>query len=417
MVTIIIPTLNRGHLIGYAIESVLSQDSANWKLIIIDNSSNDSTSDVCNRYQELHENITFHHFEKLVPIHENWERGLQFVETDYFITLSDDDHLASTFVSDVTSQLSQAKPDILLVNRATYAPQDDNSLIKHKLILNHAHLYSNKPENICGKDIWLPYLTCEVVKPKPYLSLHPSMFVYSSHYVKQLCAQFGGFYKPAAPDYYASIIASLNTDSIVFINKPLVSIGGLMRAPYCFANNKFKWFGMIFDPKIYEKSPQELNSLVSTMKLFDNYPYFMPGILKQSLMTISDIDSHSSHKAQILKDSLVKYQFQIINKLFIECINSHDECRHHGDANDPFIASISSLWAQKETTNIKSLAIKTIIGLIKPLTQYYYFSLVLSIIHNLISDTKWIPLRHPSPRYAAKTLSKFVMSNELSRIK
>jgi glycosyltransferase involved in cell wall biosynthesis len=403
-------------LIGYAIESVLSQDSANWKLVIIDNCSNDTTSDVCNRYQEIYENITFHHFDELVPIHQNWERGLQFVDTDYFITLSDDDHLASTFVSDVTSQLSQTHPDILLVNRATYAPQDDNSLIKHKLILSHAHLYSSIPENIFGKDIWLPYLTCEVVKPKPYLCLHPSMFIYSSHYVKQLCDQYGVFYKPAAPDYYASIVASLNTDNIVFINRPLVCIGGLIRAPYCFANNKFKWFGMIFNSEIYEKAPNELRFLVLAMKLFDNYPYFIPGILKQSLMTINDIGSHSPRKAQILKDSLVKYQFQIFNKLFIECINSHNECQHHGDPIDPFIASLSSLWGQEETTNIKSFAIKTITSLIKPFTKYYYFSLFLSIIYNLLSDTKWIPLRHPSPSYAAKTLSMFVISNKLSRM-
>jgi len=52
LVSFVIPTYNRAHFIGRAIESVLAQDSDDWELILIDDGSTDETGELIKRYPE-----------------------------------------------------------------------------------------------------------------------------------------------------------------------------------------------------------------------------------------------------------------------------------------------------------------------------------------------------------------------------
>jgi glycosyltransferase involved in cell wall biosynthesis len=50
LVSIIIPSYNRAHLISYAIESVISQTYVNWELIICDDRSEDNTLEILEKF-------------------------------------------------------------------------------------------------------------------------------------------------------------------------------------------------------------------------------------------------------------------------------------------------------------------------------------------------------------------------------
>jgi glycosyltransferase involved in cell wall biosynthesis len=52
LVSIIIPTYNRAHLIGETIQSVLEQTYSNWELLIIDDGSTDHTEDIIRQYHD-----------------------------------------------------------------------------------------------------------------------------------------------------------------------------------------------------------------------------------------------------------------------------------------------------------------------------------------------------------------------------
>jgi len=52
LVSIVIPTFNRGNCIGRAIQSVLNQTYINWEAIIIDNHSEDNTEDIVRQFQD-----------------------------------------------------------------------------------------------------------------------------------------------------------------------------------------------------------------------------------------------------------------------------------------------------------------------------------------------------------------------------
>jgi len=46
LVSIVLPTYKRAHVLPYAIRSVLAQTYANWELIVVDDNSPDDTAEV-----------------------------------------------------------------------------------------------------------------------------------------------------------------------------------------------------------------------------------------------------------------------------------------------------------------------------------------------------------------------------------
>ena len=52
LVSIVMPTYNRGNVIHKAINSVINQSYSNWELIIIDDGSTDNTKEVVRYYLE-----------------------------------------------------------------------------------------------------------------------------------------------------------------------------------------------------------------------------------------------------------------------------------------------------------------------------------------------------------------------------
>jgi len=61
LVSIIIPTYNRAHLIGETLDSVLEQTYTNWECIIVDDGSTDNTIDVIGEYLKRDSRFKFYH--------------------------------------------------------------------------------------------------------------------------------------------------------------------------------------------------------------------------------------------------------------------------------------------------------------------------------------------------------------------
>ena len=95
LVSIIIPTYNRAHLIGETLDSVLAQTYQNWECIIVDDGSSDNTDEVVGAYVEKDSRFKFHDRpeDKLKGASSCRNYGLSKCSGKYVIFLDSDDWL------------------------------------------------------------------------------------------------------------------------------------------------------------------------------------------------------------------------------------------------------------------------------------------------------------------------------------
>lgn len=98
LISIIIPTYNRRHLLNEAVNSVLNQTYNNFELIIVDNHSSDNTEKYCKTLVNNNNKIRYHRNKKNLGMIENWNVGLSLAKGEYVNILMDDDILHHDFL-------------------------------------------------------------------------------------------------------------------------------------------------------------------------------------------------------------------------------------------------------------------------------------------------------------------------------
>ena len=87
--SIIIPTYNRAHLLGKAIESVINQTCIDWELIIVDDGSEDKTFEIINPLLQKDKRIRYFKHQnrqqalsKNVGIQSSFGKYITFIDSD-----------------------------------------------------------------------------------------------------------------------------------------------------------------------------------------------------------------------------------------------------------------------------------------------------------------------------------------------
>ena len=110
LITTVIPTYRRPHLLRRAIRSVLDQSYPHFKICVYDNASEDETAEVVNNLARQDPRIHYHCHPNNIGAQDNFIFGLSRTETPYVHLLSDDDFLLPSFFAQATSALDN-NPD------------------------------------------------------------------------------------------------------------------------------------------------------------------------------------------------------------------------------------------------------------------------------------------------------------------
>ena len=97
LVSIIIPTYNRAHLIGETLDSILAQTYTNWECIIVDDGSTDATDAVVVEYVKKDSRFQYHHrhSEKSKGANSCRNYGFEWSKGDYVKWFDSDDVMHS----------------------------------------------------------------------------------------------------------------------------------------------------------------------------------------------------------------------------------------------------------------------------------------------------------------------------------
>jgi len=160
VVSVILPTFNRSHLLPRAVQSVVDQTITNWELIIVDDGSTDETASVVERYRPVLGN-------RLVYLRSatgqpagasaSRNRGIDRARGSFLAFLDSDDEFLPTKLERQLS-LFRRRPDVALVFSDMAASQIDGTWHDSWFAL-HGQLIRSVPtedlgdgQRFCGPD-------------------------------------------------------------------------------------------------------------------------------------------------------------------------------------------------------------------------------------------------------------------------
>lgn len=142
LVSIIIPTFNRSHLICEALDSILAQTYENWECIIVDDGSTDDTEMVVRKYVKKDARFQFHKrpTERLKGGNAARNFGFEVSNGEYINWFDDDDVMLEDFIKIKISLLTQSTE--LVISSGYYV--DEKLENRKAIILNEqANLFKD----------------------------------------------------------------------------------------------------------------------------------------------------------------------------------------------------------------------------------------------------------------------------------
>lgn len=144
LVSIIIPTYNRAHLIGETLDSILDQSYNNWECIVVDDGSTDYTEELLAFFCERDSRIQYHHRPedclKGANVCRNY--GFELSKGEFINWFDSDDIMLPEKLKIQLNSLLEATPEKDFCVCKTYVFENTTDNI---LGLRHIDLYSDKP--------------------------------------------------------------------------------------------------------------------------------------------------------------------------------------------------------------------------------------------------------------------------------
>lgn len=110
LLSVILPTYNRGHCIGKMIDSILRQDFKNYELIIVDDGSTDGTIEILTkRYDNSDIRIVR---KENGGVSSARNLGMSLARGEYITFVDSDDYLLDGFFRDIYESILQHKADV-----------------------------------------------------------------------------------------------------------------------------------------------------------------------------------------------------------------------------------------------------------------------------------------------------------------
>ena len=122
LVSIVLPTYKRAHVLPLAIRSVLAQSYTNWELIVVDDNSPDDTAAVVASFADPR--IRYVRNEPNLKLPRALNRGFSLARGDYLTWTSDDNLFAEQAIAKMVARLQAGDCDFVYADYWLFSEQD-----------------------------------------------------------------------------------------------------------------------------------------------------------------------------------------------------------------------------------------------------------------------------------------------------
>lgn len=197
MITTIITTYRRPHLLKRAVKSVLNQSYSNFQVCVYDNASEDATEAIMKEFEKQDSRVKYFRHEKNIGMMANYEYAISRINTPFFSLLSDDDFLLPCFYETALKGFNEF-PDAAFITCDVLIIKESGQIISNSLSLWEREGYYSSSESLMslidvhGK---LPIPTATLFQHKYVKEIKPDLSTtiqprWDSDYFLQITAQF-----------------------------------------------------------------------------------------------------------------------------------------------------------------------------------------------------------------------------------
>lgn len=123
-ISVLLPTRNGGRLISSCVESVLTQEGADFELVVSDNANDDATPDILAGYAD-DPRLRVVRQDQLLGVTDNWNATLEAATGDYVLMIGDDDLLLPGCLAQLQAALRESgNPDCMTFNAVRFIAAD-----------------------------------------------------------------------------------------------------------------------------------------------------------------------------------------------------------------------------------------------------------------------------------------------------
>lgn len=264
--SILMPTRNRASLLRSALQTAVSQEFADYEIVVSDNNSQDETREVVEGFMRDSDRVRYVNPGRDLSMCDNFEYVLSHAAGEYVLYLSDDDALAANALTYAHETLSRFSINTLVWERGYYQHADipdDNLRCTFFCERRSGNLYEVKARTVA--DAFSNFDT------RTY-GILPKMLncAVASSVLRRCKEKTGYFFLPPFPDYSAACHLLGIDDSYHLLDLPLY-ICGVSRISNAGIQydrkQKFENYISLFGRDLIEGVPYPMRYL--------NAPYFL----------------------------------------------------------------------------------------------------------------------------------------------
>lgn len=134
LVTVGLPVYNGERFVGEAIESILGQDFTDFELLLADNGSTDSTSEICAGYASRDGRVRVHRSSENRGAAWNYNRCVDLARGRYFKWAAHDDVLEPSYLTRCVEAIEERPDVVLCYPRAIDIDENGTPIAEHESI-------------------------------------------------------------------------------------------------------------------------------------------------------------------------------------------------------------------------------------------------------------------------------------------